>query len=84
MTLHLAIAIIPTIPDVLTSILSGSEATRFLGSNHSPSIPNHSNLAITVEQDKPCMVSSTGRVVEDQSDRKKRNFGNASSLQPSV
>ncbi|CAK9330345.1 unnamed protein product [Citrullus colocynthis] len=50
----------------------GSEAKRLLGSSHSPSIPNRSNLATTGEQGKPCMVSSMGKVVDDH--RKRRKF----------
>ena len=61
-------------------MLSGSEAKRFISSSHSPSVLNHSNLAIVAEQDKPCIPSSTGRVLEDQSNRRKRKFGNASTL----
>ncbi|KAG6587393.1 hypothetical protein SDJN02_15102 [Cucurbita argyrosperma subsp. argyrosperma] len=52
----------------------GSEAKRFISSSHSPSVLNHSNLAIVAEQDKPCIPSSTGRVLEDQSNRRKRKF----------
>lgn len=55
------------------------EAKPLLGSSHNPSIPNRSNLATTGEQEKPRMVT-IGRVVDDQSDRKRRKFGNALTL----
>lgn len=54
------------------------EAKPLLGSSHNPSIPNRSNLATTGEQEKPCMVT-IGRV-DDQSDMKRRKFGNALTL----
>ncbi|XP_050937472.1 uncharacterized protein LOC103502273 isoform X2 [Cucumis melo] len=51
----------------------GLEAKPLLGSSHNPSIPNRSNLATTGEQEKPRMVT-IGRVVDDQSDGKRRKF----------
>ncbi|XP_038880724.1 uncharacterized protein LOC120072326 isoform X2 [Benincasa hispida] len=62
----------------------GSEEKGLLGSSHSPSIPNRSNLATTGEQEKPCMVSSIGGVVDDQSDRKRRKFGSPIALMMSA
>ncbi|XP_022134734.1 uncharacterized protein LOC111006933 isoform X2 [Momordica charantia] len=61
------------------SPIHANGAITILGSSAQKS-PSILNLAMTAEQDRPCTVSSTEGVVEDESDRRKRKFGNTSTF----